>query len=64
MQFKARRDISIGSNTNHTNWLKCIRTRMTPNTDEEKGHRAASFAHLEFANPSQIQSLENPVSNQ
>ena len=40
------REVVIGSNNHHQNWLECIRTRQRPYTDEELGHRSASLGHL------------------
>lgn len=40
------REVAIGSNNHHENWLECIRTRQRPYTDEELGHRSASLGHL------------------
>ncbi len=33
-------------NNHHANWFECIRTRKSPSTDAELGHRAASLGHL------------------
>ena len=46
MQLKRTREVNIGSNNHHANWLECIRTRKAPNADEEIGHRGASVGHL------------------
>jgi len=40
------REVNIGSNNHHANWLECIRTRGKPSAHEEIGHRAASLGHL------------------
>ena len=40
------REVNIGSNNHHANWLECIRTRKKPLCDEELGHRTASLGHL------------------
>lgn len=40
------RDVNIGENNHHANWLECIRTRQQPNCHEELGHRSASLGHL------------------
>jgi len=40
------RQVNIGENNHHANWLECIRTRRRPNCDEEIGHRSASLGHL------------------
>lgn len=40
------REVSVGSNNHHANWLECIRTRRLPSNHEEIGHRSASLGHL------------------
>ncbi|MBM3880555.1 MAG: Gfo/Idh/MocA family oxidoreductase [Verrucomicrobia bacterium] len=40
------REVNIGSNNHHANWLECTRTRAQPSCDEELGHRTASLGHL------------------
>jgi hypothetical protein len=40
------REVNIGENNHHANWLDCIRTRRRPSCDEEIGHRGASLGHL------------------
>ncbi len=40
------REVNIGANNHHANWLECIRTRQAPSADEEIGHRSASLGHL------------------
>jgi len=35
-----------GGNDHHANWFECIRTRRSPSSDEEIGHRSASLGHL------------------
>ena len=45
MKLKTRQ-VNIGDNNHHANWLECIRTRRTPNCNEEIGHRSASLGHL------------------
>jgi hypothetical protein len=40
------REVNVGSNNHHANWLECIRTRQSPSSDEELGHRSASVGHL------------------
>jgi hypothetical protein len=40
------REVNIGANDHHANWLECIRTRRAPSSDEEIGHRSASLGHL------------------
>jgi len=42
------REVNIGQNNHHANWLECIRSRQTPSSDEEIGHRSASIGHLAF----------------
>jgi len=46
MQLKRSREVNIGSNNHHSNWIECIRTRKSPSADEEIGHRGASLGHL------------------
>jgi len=46
MKLKRAREVNIGANNHHANWLECIRTRQSPSADEEIGHRAASLGHL------------------
>jgi hypothetical protein len=40
------REVNIGSNNHHANWLECIHSRKKPNAEEEIGHRSASTGHL------------------
>jgi hypothetical protein len=40
------REVNVGANDHHANWLNCIRTRQSPSADEEIGHRSASLGHL------------------
>jgi hypothetical protein len=40
------REVNIGANNHHANWLECVRTRQKPSSDEEIGHRSASLGHL------------------
>ena len=40
------RDANPGANDHHENWFECIRTRQSPSSDEEIGHRSASLGHL------------------
>lgn len=40
------RQVNIGDNNHHANWLDCIRTRREAGTHEEIGHRSASLGHL------------------
>lgn len=40
------REVNIGANDHHANWLKCLRTRETPYCPEELGHRTSSIGIL------------------
>jgi hypothetical protein len=40
------RQVNIGENNHHDNWLQCIKTRRQPSSSEEIGHRSASLGHL------------------
>jgi len=40
------REVAIGSNNHHSNWIDCIRTRRQPSAHGEIGHRSASLGHL------------------
>lgn len=40
------REVDIGANNHHANWLECIRTRQAPYCDVEIGHRTATLGHL------------------
>jgi hypothetical protein len=40
------REVNVGSNNHHANWLDGIRTRKQPSNHEEIGHRSASLGHL------------------
>ncbi len=42
----ATREVNIGSNSHHANWLECVRQRSRPSAHEEIGHRSASLGHL------------------
>lgn len=42
----ATREVNIGANNHHSNWLECVRTRTRPSSHEEIGHRSASLGHL------------------
>jgi hypothetical protein len=42
------REVNIGANNHHANWLACIRTRQAPSADEEIGHRSASLGLLAY----------------
>lgn len=45
MKLKTRQ-VNIGENNHHENWVECIRTRKQPSCNEEIGHRSASLGHL------------------
>jgi hypothetical protein len=45
MKLKTR-EVNIGANNHHANWLECIKSRQAPSSDEEIGHRSASLGHL------------------
>jgi hypothetical protein len=45
MKLKTR-EVVIGANNHHANWLECVRTRALPSSHEEIGHRSASLGHL------------------
>ena len=40
------RDVNVGANDHHANWLACMRSRQKTSCDEELGHRTASLGHL------------------
>lgn len=40
------REVNIGANNHHANWLESVRKRQKTSADEEIGHRAASVGHL------------------
>lgn len=40
------REVNIGSNNHHANWLECIHTRQNPSSHAEIGHRSAAVGHL------------------
>lgn len=40
------REVNVGSNNHHANWLECIKNRRRPSSHEEIGHRSASVGHL------------------
>ncbi|MBI5393660.1 MAG: Gfo/Idh/MocA family oxidoreductase [Verrucomicrobia bacterium] len=40
------REVNPGDNNHHANWFECIRTRRSPSSNEEIGHRSASLGHL------------------
>ncbi|MHB1036670.1 MAG: Gfo/Idh/MocA family protein [Pirellulales bacterium] len=43
------REVVIGQNDHHANWLDAIATRKQPSCDEELGHRSASLGHVALA---------------
>lgn len=43
------REVNIGANNHHANWLECLRSRGSPSSNEEIGHRSASLGHLVYA---------------
>ncbi|MCP5518874.1 MAG: Gfo/Idh/MocA family oxidoreductase [Verrucomicrobiales bacterium] len=45
MQLKTR-EVGVGGNDHHANWLHCIHTRERPYCDAELGHRTATIGHL------------------
>lgn len=45
MKLKTR-EVAIGSNNHHANWIDCMRSRRQPSAHEEIGHRSASLGHL------------------
>jgi hypothetical protein len=45
MQLRTH-EANPGTNDHHANWFECIRTRESPSSDEEIGHRSASLGHL------------------
>ena len=52
------REVNIGSNNHHSNWLDCIKTRNKPSSHEEIGHRSASVGHLAMISYRLKQSLK------
>lgn len=40
------REVNLGANNHHANWIECIRSRKPTSCDEEIGHRTASAGHL------------------
>lgn len=46
MQLARAREVNIGANNHHANWLECIRSRQLPSAHAEIGHRAASLGLL------------------
>lgn len=40
------REVNIGANDHHANWLECVRERKSPSCPEELGHRTSSIGHL------------------
>jgi hypothetical protein len=45
MRLKTR-EVNIGANDHHANWLDAVRSRTAPSCPEELGHRTASLGHL------------------
>lgn len=45
MKLKTR-DVNVGANDHHGNWLQCLRSRATPYCPEELGHRTSSLGIL------------------
>jgi hypothetical protein len=45
MKLKTR-EVNIGANDHHANWLEGVRTRKSPSCPEELGHRTACIGHL------------------
>lgn len=45
MKLKTR-EVGVGGNDHHANWLHCIHTRERPYCDAELGHRTATIGHL------------------
>jgi hypothetical protein len=43
---QSTREVLIGANNHHANWFDCMRTRRSPSSHEEIGHRSASLGHL------------------
>lgn len=41
-----RREVNIGANDHHANWLACIKSRGVTHCDAEIGHRTATVGHL------------------
>jgi len=42
------REVAIGSNNHHANWIECLRTRTRPSCHEVIGHRSACLGHLAY----------------
>ncbi len=40
------REVGLGGNNHHANWLECIHTRQAPSCSEELGHRTSTIGHL------------------
>jgi hypothetical protein len=40
------REVRIGAHDHHANFFDCVRSRQSPRSDEEIGHRSASLGHL------------------
>jgi hypothetical protein len=45
MDLKTR-EVNIGANDHHANWVECIHKRKRPYCHEELGHRTATLGHL------------------
>lgn len=45
MKLKTR-EVNVGANDHHGNWLKCVRARTSPYCPEELGHRTSSIGIL------------------
>lgn len=45
MKLKTR-EVNVGANDHHGNWLQCVRNRGTPYCPEELGHRTSSIGLL------------------
>jgi hypothetical protein len=42
------REVAIGANNHHANWLECLRARTKPSCHEVIGHRSACLGHLAY----------------
>jgi hypothetical protein len=61
MKLKTR-EVNIGANNHHANWLECIHSRQSPSSNEEIGHRSASLGHVAYIALQTRQSLKwDPV---
>ncbi|HOW65972.1 MAG TPA: Gfo/Idh/MocA family oxidoreductase [Candidatus Paceibacterota bacterium] len=64
MKLKTR-EVNIGANNHHENWLECIHSRRSPSSNEEIGHRSASLGHIAYIALQTGQSLRwDPVLEQ